>query len=229
MSQEKFEELRTAIIEGDDEETLRIAEDLMEEEAATLREAVNVAIQSIRFVGDQFGEGEVFLPEMVLSAEAMQAFMNQIAPKLEELTGEARVTGKVALSTVKGDIHSIGKDIVATMLNASGIDVLDLGVDTSPMEVIQSAENAGAKIIGLSALMTTSMPYQKEVVELLNELNLRDKFWVILGGGPVTPDYAQNIGANGWAANAAGAVRLCERMFASQEKPSTAEFMTEER
>ena len=97
------------------------------------------------------------------------------------------------------------------------------------MDMIQMAEQAGAQIIGLSALMTTSMPYQKEVVELLSELNMRDDFWVIVGGGPVTAEYAESIGANGWARSAAGAVSLCERLLRSEGNPTAAEFIAEEK
>jgi methylmalonyl-CoA mutase cobalamin-binding domain/chain len=139
------------------------------------------------------------------------------------------VSGKVVLATVKGDIHTIGKDIVATMLTASGFEVIDMGVDVAPMELIKTAESARAQIIGLSALMTTSMPYQKEVVDLLTELKMRDAFWVIVGGGPVTPEYARSIGANGWAPNAGAAARLCGRLISSGGKPSSAEFLYEEK
>lgn len=228
MSKETYETLRTAILEGDDAQATEIANDLVEE-PSELAEAVAVAIGSIRLVGDRFGEGVIFLPEMILAAEAMQAFMKIAAPELEKASGQSMMLGKVVLGTVKGDIHTIGKDITATMLSASGFEVRDMGVDVSPMDMIQTAEQSGAQIIGLSALMTTSMPYQKEVIDLLNELNMRDDFWVVVGGGPLTAEYAESIGANGWAHNAAGAVRLCERLLSSEGKPSTAKFIGEEK
>jgi trimethylamine corrinoid protein len=228
MSVEKYETLRTAILDGDDALTAQLGEQLVEDPAA-LEGAVEVAIEAIRYVGDRFGEGEIYLPEMMLAAEAMQAFMKIAGPELEKASGESRVFGKVVLGTVKGDIHTIGKDITATMLTASGFEVTDMGVDVSPMEMIHAAEQAGAQIVGLSALMTTSMPYQKEVVDLLTEMNMRDRFWVIVGGGPVTGEYAEGIGANGWARNAAGAVRLCERLLQSGKTPVTATFVSEEK
>lgn len=223
-----FERLKTAIVEGDDEESTAIAGEIVQEPSEVVG-AVEVAIQAIREVGDRFGEGEIFLPEMMLAAEAMQAFMTEVGPELEKAGGQARASGKIVLGTVQGDIHTIGKDITATMLSASGFEVTDMGVDVSPMEMIQAAEKGGAQIIGLSALMTTSMPYQKEVVDLLNELKSRDDFYVIVGGGPLTAEYAQGIGANGWARNAAGAVRLCERLLRAAEAPSTATFVAEEK
>jgi len=117
---------------------------------------------------------------------------------------------------------------VATMLSASGYQVIDLGVNVVPMDAINEAERAGASIIGLSALMTTSMPYQKEVVSLLTELDRRDDYWVIVGGGPVTPEYAEGIGSNGWAADAAAAVQLCDRMVSGSTTPATTGFIGQE-
>ncbi len=226
--QELFEALRTAILEGDDVLSARIAGQISED-TPVLVKAVDVAVETIKEVGDRFGQGECFLPEMVLAAESMLAFMKIASPQLEKATGKVRKAGKVVLGTVKGDIHTIGKDIVATMLSASGFEVIDLGVDVAPMAVIKSAETAGAQIIGLSALMTTSMPYQQETVSLLNELHIRSKFWVIVGGGPVTADYARRIGADGWAPDAAAAVRVCEQMLSSARQPSGSALIYEEK
>lgn len=124
------------------------------------------------------------------------------------------------IGTVQGDIHSIGKNIVATMLGASGYEIVDLGVNMGPMDAIEAAEKSGASFIGLSALMTTSMPYQKEVIDLLDELNQRDDFFVLVGGGPVTRGYADDINANGWAPDAAAAVRLVDRLASGETTPS---------
>lgn len=228
MSEERYNALRAAILDGDDAQTAEIARAIASDVAA-VEGAVDIAIDTIRVVGNRFGDGEIYLPEMILAADAMQAFMKVASPVLEASSGHKRTFGKVVLGTVKGDIHTIGKDITATMLSASGFEVTDMGVDVSPMEMINAAEQAGAKIIGLSALMTTSMPYQKEVVELLTEMNMRDRFWVIVGGGPVTADYAHKIGANGWARSAAGAVTLCEKLLRSQATPAGAEFVAEEK
>lgn len=228
MNHEKYEALRGAILDGDDIQSAKIADELLQD-PSTLEGAVDVAIEAIRQVGDRFGEGEIFLPEMMLAADAMQAFMKKAGPALEAAGGQARAAGTVVLGTVKGDIHTIGKDIAATMLSASGFEVRDMGVDVAPMEMIETAEQAGAQIIGLSALMTTSMPYQKEVVALLNELGQRDDFYVIVGGGPVTAEYAESIGANGWAKSAAGAVTLCEKLLSGGGTPATTAFIGEEK
>ena len=228
MSNGTYEELRSAILDGDDVKTAKIADEVVKD-PGQVEGAVDAAIDAIRQVGDRFGEGEIFLPEMMLAADAMQSFMKIAGPALEEVGGQARASGKVVLGTVKGDIHTIGKDIAATMLSASGFEVRDMGVDVAPMEMIEAAEQSGARIIGLSALMTTSMPYQKEVVELLNELGQRDDFYVIVGGGPGTAEYAEDIGANGWARSAAGAVTLCEKLLGSDGTPATTAFVGEEK
>ena len=222
----EFESLREAILEGDREAAVAIGRELAET-ADSLLEPVDVASGVIREVGDKFGAGEVFLPEMVLAAEAMQGFMDVVTPRLEaeaaEGTGQGR--GKVVIGTVQGDIHSIGKNIVATMLSASGYEVVDLGVNVVPMEAIKAAESGGASFIGLSALMTTSMPYQKEVVDLLDELGQRDDFFVIVGGGPVTRDYADDINANGWAPDAAAAVQVCDQLDSGATTPANTELV----
>lgn len=217
----EFESLREAILEGDQEAAVAIGRELVET-ADSLLAPVDVASDVIREVGDKFGAGEVFLPEMVLAAEAMQAFMDVVTPRLEAeaLEGEGHARGKVVIGTVQGDIHSIGKNIVATMLSASGYEVVDLGVNVVPMEAIKAAESGGASFIGLSALMTTSMPYQKEVVDLLDELGQRDDFFVIVGGGPVTRDYADDINANGWAPDAAAAVQVCDQLASGATTPA---------
>lgn len=227
MSNE-YEDLREAILDGDREAAEAIGHQVLET-AADLIEPVDVASGVIREVGDKFGTGELFLPEMVLAAEAMQAFMDVVTPRLEAEAEASQDTstrrGKVVIGTVQGDIHSIGKNIVATMLSASGYDVVDLGVNVVPMDAIKAAESGGAAIIGLSALMTTSMPYQKEVVDLLDAMNQRDDFWIIVGGGPVTRDYADDINANGWAPDAAAAVEVCDRMVSGDTTPASTDLI----
>lgn len=227
MSKDVLKMLRTAILEGDTERTASIASELGD---TIIDDAVNTAISAVREAGDGFGAGELFLPEMVMAGKAMEAFMTAVRPRLEAVgSGEAMNSGKVVIGTVKGDIHTLGKDIVANMLNGSGFEVIDTGTDVSPMEIIKTAQQAGAQMIALSALMTTSMHYQSEVIQLLNEMNIRDDFWVIVGGGPVTVDYAESIGADGWAPSAAAAVGLCEELMNCGGVSSTVEFVRKEK
>ena len=221
-----YEELRSAILDGDSARATALAESFVAD-LSSLPKAVDTAMETIRTVGDRFGLGEIFLPEMVLAADAMLAFNGVVGPHLAKVAGTSKATGKVVLGTVKGDIHSIGKDLVGTMLKASGFEVIDLGVNVAPMDMIKTADQTGAKVIALSALMTTSMPYQREVVELITALEKRKNYWVIVGGGPVTAEYAKKISANGWATSAAGAAALCERLLGSGQSPDTAEFVME--
>lgn len=225
MSEAQLNQIGQAIANGDTALASSIARQLIED-PVLVQEAVDLAIDTIRSIGSQFEAGDIFLPEMIFAAETMQRVMEIFKPHLAGST--TRITGTVILATVKGDIHTIGKDIVATMLRASGYHVIDLGVDVSPMEIIQAAEVSHAQLLGLSALMTTSMPYQKEVIDLLNALKQRDQFWVILGGGPLTAAYARSVGANGWAASAAGAVPLSEQLLSSPATPTTAAFVAME-
>jgi trimethylamine corrinoid protein len=223
-----YEGLQAAILNGEEAEASRLARQIVDG-GSELMPAVAAATEAIRLVGDRFGAGECFLPELVLSAEAMQAFMGVVTPHLAAGEAAANNRGKAVVGTVKGDIHNIGKSIVATMLKAAGFEVIDLGVNVTPMDFIDTAEKSGAQVIGLSALMTTSMPYQKEVVKLLQELGERHRYWVVLGGGPVTSGYARSIGANGWAGDAAAAVRVIDRMLASGGDPAGADFYAEEK
>ncbi len=223
-----YEALEDAILDGEADEAAEAARQIVAT-GGDLLPAIDAATAVIRQVGDRFGEGEIFLPELVQAAEAMHAFMEVLTPELEKIEGGGRGRGKAVVSTVKGDIHSIGKNIVATMLKAAGYEVIDLGVNVPPMDVIDTAERSGARVIGLSALMTTSMPYQQEVIALLNELGVRDRFFVVVGGGPVTSAYAESVGADGWAADAGGAVRLIDRMLASGMNPAGGQFFSEEK
>lgn len=228
MAEFDYDALRQAIVEGNEDLAVSLGSALLDS-GDDVMVAVNAASDVIREVGDQFGAGELFLPEMVLAAEAMQGFMGVVTPHLEAEAakegGEVKKATKVVVGTVKGDIHSIGKNIVATMLGASGYEVIDLGVNVSPMDAIQEAERAGASIIGLSALMTTSMPFQKEVISLLNELDRRDDFWIMVGGGPVTREYAGAIGANGWGPDAAAAVQAADSIVTASSTPTTTDLV----
>lgn len=217
--------LRTAILEADADRVVEVAQDIVKS-GVSVSEAVSVATKAVRAVGNRFQEGEIYLPELIIAAETMKRCMAVLTPHLEEK--EVRVAGKVVLATAKGDLHDIGKNLVGTMLRVSGFEIIDLGVDVPPMEIIDRAEETAAQIIALSSLMTTSLPYQEEVINLLGEMRLRNKFFVIVGGGPVTRQHAQEMGADGWAKNAVGAVRVCERLLSLPSGPPAAEFIFEE-
>ncbi|MEM0057163.1 MAG: corrinoid protein [Saccharolobus sp.] len=164
-------------------------------------------------LGKLFDEGTYALPELMLAADILVDIVKIIEEYLKERKLEVKEIGTVVIATVKGDIHDIGKNLVATMLRVNGFRVYDLGRDVPSLDIINKAVEVGADIIGLSALMTTSMSYQKEVIDLLKELGIRDRFFVIVGGGSVTKEWADKIGADGYGENALEAVELAKNLM----------------
>lgn len=197
----------------------RISEELQkgnyEEVPKLVREALNAKISPVNIlsdglvagmhvVGEKFRRDEFFLPEVLISARAMQAGMNVLRPRLVE-TG-VRLAGKVILGTVKGDLHDIGKNLVGMLMEGAGFQVIDLGVDVPPEKFVGAVKSNEANLLGLSALLTTTMPRMKEVMESLTEAGIRQTVKVMVGGAPVTEKFARDIGADGYAPDAASAV-----------------------
>jgi 5-methyltetrahydrofolate--homocysteine methyltransferase len=164
-------------------------------------------------VGRLFEEGEYFVPEMLIAARAMQKGLELLKPYLTE--ADVQSPGKVAIGTVKGDLHDIGKNLVAMMLEGAAFEVIDLGTDVSPERFIQAVNENGAQIIAMSALLTTTMPNMKNTIEALKEAGLRDKVKVMIGGAPVTQNYADQIGADGFAEDSSRAVAKARSLLAA--------------
>jgi corrinoid protein of di/trimethylamine methyltransferase len=204
-----LEKLVEAVAQGEYEESEALARQAMSEKMDPLK-VVDGLTQAIREVGDRFEKMEIFLPEMMLAARAMQTALEPITPYLEERKIERERKGTVVIGTVEGDIHEIGKSIVALLLEVNGYTVHDLGPDNNALDFIKKAQEVGADVIGASALMTTTMPGQQEIVELLKEKGLRDQFHVIVGGTPVTEGWAEEIEADSWAENAMKAVAVLD-------------------
>lgn len=163
---------------------------------------------AIRKLGEAFDRMEIFLPQLVMAADAMKAGVTVLEEAMEASGGTLEKKGAVVLGTVEGDIHDIGKTVVGAMLQANGYDVHDLGVDVPSTRFIQAAEELNANIIALSALLSTTMLYQRDVLELLRNKGLQDKYFVIIGGAPVTQEWADEIGADAYALHAVEAVRV---------------------
>jgi 5-methyltetrahydrofolate--homocysteine methyltransferase len=163
-------------------------------------------------VGRRFETNEYFVPELLIAARAMKGSLEIIKPKLVA-TG-AKPIGKVAIGTVKGDLHDIGKNLVAAMLEGGGFEIIDLGVDVTPEKFVGAVKDKGANIIALSALLTTTMPSMKTTIEGLKEAGVRANVKVIIGGAPVTQKYADEIGADGYSDNASSAVTLARKLVA---------------
>jgi corrinoid protein of di/trimethylamine methyltransferase len=174
-------------------------------------------VPGMSFVGEEFGHRRMFLPDMMASAEAMKAAMTVLEPELKRMGTERPSAGTVVLGTAKGDIHEIGKTLVGTLLGATGYRVLDLGVDVSAERFVETARQVSADVVGVSALLTTTMKGQKSVVELFDKEGLRPKVKVIIGGAPVTRQWAEEIKADGFAKDAMSAVALVQRVIGISE------------
>lgn len=163
-------------------------------------------------VGARFERGEFYVPEMLIAARAMQTGLSVLKPYLVEQGVPS--AGKIVIGTVKGDLHDIGKNLVAMMLEGAGFEIIDLGTDVPPEKFAAAARENGAKIIGMSALLTTTMQNMKATIEALQDLDVRDSIKVIIGGAPVTEAYAKEIGADGYASDASRAVALAKKVIA---------------
>jgi trimethylamine corrinoid protein len=209
---ELYEKMRQAIVEGDRAAARALAGEAVGG-ALDLMEVIDKGyLPGIQRVGELWEQGEYFLPELIASAEAMKAAMTVLEPELARQRIQARTAGRVVIGTVEGDIHDIGKNLVAAMLQAGGFEVFDLGADVKLERFIAEAESTGAGLICVSALLTTTMLNQKRLIGLLRERGLRDRFKVLVGGAPASQKWAEEIGADGYAENAVAAVRLAKSL-----------------
>jgi corrinoid protein of di/trimethylamine methyltransferase len=204
---------RRAILDGDTPRAVELAQAAIGR-GADLRRCIEEGYASgIREVGRLWEEGEYFLPELVQGADAMKAAMQALRPALLKDAQTTMSSARVVIGTIQGDIHDIGKTLVATVLEANGLSVIDLGSDVPVSDFVDRAEAEQARVIGLSALLTTTMSGQQRVIELLEERGLRDRVFVLVGGAPVTRSYAKEIGADAYAANAMDALRETRRLL----------------
>jgi len=209
MSKESiYEQLSAAIISGDKNKVLSAVEVALHEKMTPTDIIEGGLSPGMKEVGGRFARYEIYLPEMMLAAEAWEQAMKVLEPKLLESGAERKKVGRVVIGTVSGDVHSIGKNIVAAMLKMSGFEVFDLGVDVAASAFVLKAEEVGADIIAASALMSTTMPQQKNVIEHLNARGVRDKYRVLIGGGSTTQEWADTIGADGYGRTAGDATSL---------------------
>ncbi len=212
MSEEIFERAKETIIKGDADTAAELARQGLDKGIAGIDLINKGFIPGINKVGDLFGAGQLFLPELILSATAMQGVIKIINASLEK-EGKKQERGKVVIGTVEGDLHDIGKTIVVSLLKANGFEVKDLGRDVSVDRFIEEAEAFGANVIGTSALLTTTMTVQKVLEEQLKELGLKGKYKTIVGGAPVTQRWADRIGADAYAVDAGDGVRKIKELL----------------
>ena len=177
-------------------------------------EAVDQGLsKGMEIVGAKFEREEFFLPELLMAVDTFNVAMEIINPAIEAKKQKVIKKGTVLLATVKGDLHNIGKNIVSTVLEINGFEVVDIGIDQSTINIIEEAEKNKADIIGLSSVMTTTMPNQKELIDVLEEMKVRDKYFVLVGGGPVTQKWADEIGADGYGDTAVDAVNISRELL----------------
>ena len=212
MSEDILGNITSSIIEGDPDKTVALTQEALQAKLEPMTIINQGLVPGMDIVGEKFASGEFFLPNIVIAGSAMQQAMTLLEPKLKEDKQALTSYGKVVIGTVQGDIHEIGKSLVGTMLSANGFKVHDLGVDVATDAFIAKLKETGAELLGLSALLTTTMTVQREVIEALKEAGMRDQVKVLVGGAPVHQDWADSIGADGYAEDAMAAVSLAKRL-----------------
>jgi corrinoid protein of di/trimethylamine methyltransferase len=212
MAHEVLAKLTQAVDEGDRAGAAALARQALES-GIPAQEILNGGLlPGMRIVGEKFAVGDYFLPDMLVAAASMKSAMAVLDPALKASESTTAAKGRIVIGTVRGDIHEIGKSLVATLLGANGFDVIDLGVDVSAERFVETVASSGAGMVGLSALLTTTMGAQKSVIEALAAAGLRERVKVMVGGAPVTEKWANEIGADGFAPDAVSAVALANRL-----------------
>ncbi|MGB9682781.1 MAG: corrinoid protein [bacterium] len=204
-------EISEALIVGNAKKVRELVEQALKENISPKEILDNALVPGMNVVGEKFKNNEYYVPEVLIAARAMHAGMDLIKPLLTQ-TG-ASYLGKVAIGTVRGDLHDIGKNLVAMMLEGAGFQIIDLGVDVSPERFVEVAKNEGINIVAMSALLTTTMLAMKDTINALKEAGIREKVKVMIGGAPVTQRYADEIGADGYAPDAASAVEKAKELI----------------
>jgi corrinoid protein of di/trimethylamine methyltransferase len=213
QTEELFKAMSQSVLDGDSDVAAVLAKQAIEQGIDPL-DAINQGfVPGVNYVGDQFSCGDMFLPELVMAGEAMKTAISVLEPEMAKRGTQRKVHGKVVIATVQGDIHDIGKTLVATMLAAYGFQVYDLGVDAAIPTIVGKAREVGADIVALSALLTTTMVRQRDVIEALEDMGMREKVKVMVGGAPVTQEWVQQIGADGYSEDAVGAVNVAKKLM----------------
>ncbi len=213
MNDQIFKTMAQSVIDGEADEAERLALEAIELGIDPL-DAINKGfVVGVDDVGNRFSRGDAFLPELVMAGEAMKTAVSVLEPEMAKQGSERKMLGTIVLGTIEGDIHDIGKTLVGTMLSASGFKVFDLGVDVPVMTLVEKARLENADIIGVSALLTTTMVKQRDVIEALDDMGLRPKVKVMVGGAPVTRDWTEEIGADGFSEDSIGAVAVAKELL----------------
>ncbi|MBS7623145.1 corrinoid protein [Candidatus Bathyarchaeota archaeon] len=213
MPEVDLERLSKSVIDGDVDAVKSLVKESLRTGMNPLELVEEGLAKGIRTVGERYGRGEIFLTELLMGAEAMKAGMELINPEIQRQKKELKRVGSMIIGTVAGDIHDLGKNIVSALFSAHGFDVVDLGVDVPDQKFIEKVKELKPDILGLSALMTSTITKQRDIIDLLKSQGMRDKVKVMVGGAAVNEDYAREIGADGYAENANDAVNLAKTLI----------------
>jgi 5-methyltetrahydrofolate--homocysteine methyltransferase len=205
--------LYESVVKGDAKTAEAVAQEALAERIDPQELVSKYMIPAMDEIGRRFEANEVFVPELMVAARAMKAAMKHVDPLLKNV--ERASCTRIVLGTVQGDLHDIGKNLVGSLLSGGGFEVIDLGVNVSPDKFIQAVQESRARIVALSALLTTTMPAMRIIIEALESAGLRDRVKIIIGGAPITQDYAEQIGADGYGKTASNAVALARQVSAT--------------
>lgn len=212
MSSDVLAKITASLVEGEPDETVDLTRQALEAGLEPLVIINEGLVPGMNTVGEKFQCGEYFLPHLIIAANGMQQAMELLEPELKVRQQAVKRAGTMVIGSVAGDIHEIGKSLVATMMSAAGFQVYDLGVDVPTKTFVSKVKETGANLLGLSALLTTTMTVQREVIEALEEAGIREQVKVIIGGAPVSQEWANTIGADGYAEDAVGAIELARML-----------------
>jgi methylmalonyl-CoA mutase cobalamin-binding domain/chain len=208
------ESIKNIVMDWDEDGLREFCSSLLNKGQSTPEELLQIIGRIMKFIGDQFENEEIFLPDLIGAANVVKGVIDEVLdPAIRAKGGEKKTLGRVVIGTVESDVHSIGKDLVASFLFSNGFEVFNLGVEVTAEEFINKAEEVGADIIGMSSLLTMSMDFQRQVIEELNERGLRKKYRVIVGGAPTSEEWAQQRGADAWADDAIEAVAVVKKIL----------------
>lgn len=210
-----YADLAQSVINGEKELVKELVKSLIAAGNSPLEIVNEGLIEGMNVVGFRFKSGEMYVPEVLMSAKSMSGGLEIVRPLIAETDQKSQ--GKILLGTVKGDLHDIGKNLVGMLIESGGLEVINMGVDVAPEDFIDAIFEHEPDIVALSALLTTTMPVMRDFIELLEEENIRDKVKVIIGGAPCSREFADSIGADGYAPDAGSAVALCKQILAAKE------------
>lgn len=222
MAEDLMKRIAQLVAEGDDEESVKLVKQAIADGHDPMEVLTEGAAKGMDIIGAAYDEGEAYLPELVLSGDAMTAVVDVIFEQLDDEQKAASKQGTVVIGQAKGDVHDIGKNIVSALLAVNGFTVVDLGIDVEVKAFYEKAKEHDANIVAMSTLLTTSLPYMEDAKRYFKDTGVSENFFFIVGGGPVTPEFAQDLGVDGWSRNAFDCVQLCKELMANK-KPGSGE------